>query len=64
MIGADFILYNVGTLHTCAGPAPRRGDAMRRLAPVAGGAVASSKGRIVYVGADQVGRHVEPAKAA
>jgi len=50
---ADFVLYNVGVLYSCAGPAPRRGAAMRDLAPVEGAAVAARSGRIVYAGPEK-----------
>ena len=47
---ADIIIYNIGHLYTCAGPAPRRGDAMKELAGQPKAALASYKGRIVFVG--------------
>ena len=50
---ADFVLYNVGVLYSCAGPAPRRGTAMRDLAPIEGAAVAARSGRIVYAGPEK-----------
>jgi imidazolonepropionase len=37
---------------TCAGPAPRRGPAQRDASSIEAGAVASSGGRIVFVGPD------------
>jgi imidazolonepropionase len=50
---ADFVLYNIGVLYSCAGPAPRRGSALRQLAPVERAAVAAAAGRIVYVGPEK-----------
>jgi len=50
MSRADLILYNIGNLYTCAGPVPRRGEALRELPFVSKAAVASFEGRIVYVG--------------
>lgn len=46
----DLIVYNIGALYTCAGPAPRRGDAMRELPMLPRAAIASHEGRIVYAG--------------
>jgi imidazolonepropionase len=48
---ADFVIEHADVLATCAGPAPRRGPAQREITPLRDGAVASSGGRIVYVGA-------------
>jgi imidazolonepropionase len=45
---------------TCAGPAPRRGAAQREVSSVPRGVVASSEGRIVFVGSEEAFRSVTP----
>lgn len=50
MSKADLIVYNIGALYACDGLAPRRGPALRELASVAGAALASHEGRVVYAG--------------
>jgi imidazolonepropionase len=50
---ADFLLFNIGVLYSCAGPAPRRGSGMRELAPLERAGVASAAGRIVYLGPEK-----------
>ena len=50
MIDADFLLLHADHLAPCDGPAPRRGPDQRRLATLGDGAVASFRGRIVFVG--------------
>ena len=47
---ADLLVYNASELATLAGPAPRRGEAMRELGLVRDGAVAVAAGRIAAVG--------------
>lgn len=50
---------------TCAGPAPRCGAAQREVSPIHQGAVASSGGRIVFVGPDrELERSVDVAPGA
>jgi imidazolonepropionase len=49
---ADFVLRNARQLITCAGEAPRRGAAQAQLDAIAGGALASLEGRVVYAGPD------------
>lgn len=49
---ADLIVYNIGSLYTCAGPAPRRGDALRELPYLPQAALASSQGRVVFAGSE------------
>jgi imidazolonepropionase len=52
LLPCDFIVHNARQLITCAGPAPRRGAAQASLDSIAGGALASLDGRIVYAGPD------------
>ena len=47
---ADFVIENASLIATCAGAAPRRGPAQHGISPVRNGSIASSEGRIVYVG--------------
>ncbi len=49
---ADLIIYNIGALYACAGPAPRRGSALGDLHPMPGAALAAREGRIVFSGAE------------
>jgi imidazolonepropionase len=49
---ADFVVRNVGALASLAGPAPRRGAALRELALRPGAALAAARGRIVFVGTE------------
>jgi imidazolonepropionase len=49
---------------TCAGPAPRRGAAQRNVSPIPRGIVASSQGRIVFVGTEEEFRFVPVAPDA
>jgi imidazolonepropionase len=50
MSPADFLVEHATLVATCAGPAPRRGDAQREVSPLADAVVASHEGVIVYVG--------------
>jgi imidazolonepropionase len=52
VLPCDFIVHHARQLITCAGPAPRRGAAQASLDSIAGGALASLDGRIVYAGPD------------
>src|SRR6185503_7877569 len=47
---ADFLVRNTLEVLTCAGPAPRRGNAQADARAVARACVASHQGRIVFVG--------------
>jgi len=47
---ADFLIEHTSVVATCAGPAPRRGQAQREISPIADGVVAAADGRIVYSG--------------
>ena len=47
---ADFLIENAALIATCAGPAPRRGHQQRDAGVLEHATVASSGGRIVYVG--------------
>lgn len=47
---ADFLIHNASEILTCAGPAPRRAGAQADAGAIARGAVAASKGTIVFVG--------------
>jgi imidazolonepropionase len=50
---ADFLIHNASEILTCAGPAPRRGAAQADAGALRqGGAIAASKGSIVFVGAE------------
>jgi imidazolonepropionase len=56
---ADFIIENATLVVTCAGPAPRRGRAQHDTSPIPSASIASSDGRIVFVGpADEAARSV------
>jgi imidazolonepropionase len=50
MLTADLIIEHARAVVTCAGPAPRKGPAQAETTAIADGAVASSAGRIVFVG--------------
>lgn len=50
---ADTLILDIDRLVTCGGPVPRRGVDQGRLDTIAGGAVAASRGVIVFVGATQ-----------
>jgi imidazolonepropionase len=65
VIAADFIVRNARQVITCAGPYPRRGSEQGSLESIAGGAIASLKGRVVYAG-PSAGLHetVRPAPGA
>lgn len=47
---ADFVIRGARQVLTCAGPAPRRGADQRDVSPIPDAAVASHRGRIVFVG--------------
>jgi len=47
---ADFLIENATTIATCAGPAPRRGQAQNDISPLSHGVIAAHRGEIVYVG--------------
>ena len=47
---ADFLVYNTSEVLTCAGPAPRAGERQRDARSLPHVAVASYRGRIVFVG--------------
>lgn len=49
-VRADFVIENASSVATCAGPAPRRGAALREISSIAGGVVAAHHGGIVHVG--------------
>ena len=59
MHSADFLIEHATAIATCAAPAPRRGRGQRDISLVENACIASTAGRIVYVG-DQsgVGRSV------
>ena len=57
---ADFLIHNTSEVLTCAGPAPRLGPRQADARPVLRAAVASFRGRIVFVGFDSLlAREVE-----
>jgi imidazolonepropionase len=49
-IATDFLIENASLVATCAGPAPRRGNAQREITALHDALVASHQGVIVYVG--------------
>ena len=49
----DLLIINAAQLVTCAGPAPKRGEAMRNLQIILNGAVAIDQERIIAVGTTQ-----------
>jgi imidazolonepropionase len=52
MRSADLVVAGCRELLTCAGPLPRRGQALRQVGLVENGYVASSKGVIVFAGSE------------
>jgi imidazolonepropionase len=63
VVSADLAVLGCQQVITCAGGAPKRGDALQDLGVIEQGCVASSQGRIVFVGTEadyhaQV--HMEP----
>jgi imidazolonepropionase len=50
MTSADFLIEGADLIATCAGPAPRRGQAQRHITPLRGGVIAAFDGVITYVG--------------
>jgi len=50
---ADFLIRNTSEILTCAGPAPRRGAAQADAGALRHGAIAASKGTIVFVGTER-----------
>lgn len=62
---ADFILRHATPLLTCAGPAPRVGADLARVATIEDGALAARDGRLLFAGPTEVcDRLVEPAESA
>ena len=62
---ADFLVHNASELLTCAGDAPRRGNAQADAGSIADGAIAAREGRIVFVGPQRLlEREVELTPAA
>jgi imidazolonepropionase len=49
---ADFVIRHAAELYACAGPAPRIGSDMRDAGRIVNATLASSNGRIVFVGTD------------
>lgn len=47
---ADLVVHRAAEVLTCAGPAPRCGCAQREVGRLSGATIASSEGRIVFVG--------------
>lgn len=50
MVRADFLLHSASEILTCAGPAPRCGRGQGDVAAIRDAAIASARGRIVFVG--------------
>jgi imidazolonepropionase len=62
---ADLVIRHCRQLITCAGPAPRRGPEQARLDIITDGALAASKGRILFAGrTDECDRWVSVAPDA
>jgi imidazolonepropionase len=62
---ADLILLHARQLFSCAGPAPKSGDAQSDVRAIDDGALASFEGRIVYVGqSDALLANVAPGPGA
>lgn len=62
---ADFLIEHADLIVTCAGSAPRCGDAQREISALEQAVVAAHQGRIVYVGSARALRdHVEVARGA
>jgi imidazolonepropionase len=53
-VTADFLIYNTAEVLTCAGPAPRLGARQSDARPVTRAAIASHRGRIVFIGFERV----------
>lgn len=53
MISADCVISRCNQLLTCRGPIPKRGDALKDVGMITNGSIASSNGRIVFVGEDE-----------
>jgi imidazolonepropionase len=53
MISADFLIRHIRRLVTPVGPAPLRGAEQRRVVSIGDAAIASQRGRIVFVGRDE-----------
>lgn len=53
MTSADCVVAGCRELLTCAGPLPKRGQALRQVGLVENGWVASSKGLIVFAGSEE-----------
>jgi len=53
MISADCVVAGCRQVLTCAGPLPKRGRALRQVGVIENGWVASSKGVIVFAGAEE-----------
>ena len=49
-IAADFVIEHASLVATCAGPAPRRGEAQGDITPIRDASIAAHQGVIVYVG--------------
>jgi imidazolonepropionase len=61
MISADLIIENCRQLATCAGPVPKRGAALGDVGLLEKAWVASSRGRVVFVGREKAFRaQVQP----
>ena len=53
MILADCIVSRCNQLLTCRGPIPKRKDDLKDVGVLANGSIASSEGKIVFVGEDE-----------
>src|SRR5688500_6559083 len=59
-VSADFLNENASLIATCAGPAPRRGDAQRDIGARQNTVIAADQGEIVFVGpADATAEHID-----
>jgi len=53
MITADCVVSRCNQLLTCGGPIPKRGNDLKDVGVLTNGSIASSEGRIVFVGKDE-----------
>ncbi len=65
MVSADLIIRRIAQLVTCSGQAPKRKQALGELEIIEEAAIASYKGKIVFLGPDkEVEKRVRPAAGA
>lgn len=65
MVSADLVIRHLAQLITCSGPAPKRKQALSELGLIEDAAIASYKGKIVFLGHDKdLAKKVRPVKGA